>query len=265
MKKIRNAYIATRWLVEKQKFPTNKCFNIFLKILVRSFLTRISVIEVLQIMFQLNDDQKNEFYEYTIICRLPKSNRKSSDYDWYKNENFYRRFSDKTYDVSIEKRMERNAAYRVQYNMGIGSWVNVGVHIFRQHPEGKGHITVGKSCIFGGNNKIDYTADLTIGNGVVINDGVSILTHGHQYLGQRNDYFIEETHAYKSPLVIEDNVVIGANATILANVKTIGENSIISAGVVVNRPVPANTLVTPTGMKPIPNGMRTLYLYKKEE
>lgn len=236
-----------------------------MKILVRSYLKRTSVMGNLQNIIKLNDDQMDELYTYSLFLRLPKNFRQSTDYDWYKNEIFYRQFGDKAYDVSLEKRIERSVAYQVQYNMGKKTWVDAGVHILRQHPEGEGHITIGEYCIFAGNNKIDYTADLSIGNGVVINNGVSILTHGHQYLGQRNDYFEEVTHAYRSPLVIEDNVVIGANATILANVKKIGENSIISAGVVVSRPVPANTFVSQTGMKPIPNGMRTLYLYKKED
>lgn len=263
MKKIRNAYAATRWLIEKQNFSKLKSYYWFFKILVSSYLTKTSVVEVLQNKNLLQSNQKEDFYNYTIILRLPKEYQKSSDNDWYENERFYAKFGSMSYDISAEKRIERNVAYMIQYKMGRGTWVETGVHILRQHPEGEGHLTIGESCIFSGNNKIDYTADLTIGNGVVINDGVSILTHGHQYLGQRNDYFEEEIHAYRSPLVIEDNVVIGANATILANVRTIGENSIISAGVVVNRPVPANTLVTPTGMKPIPNGMRTLYVYKK--
>jgi len=42
--------------------------------------------------------------------------------------------------------------------------------------------------------------------------------------------------------VIKRNVWIGAAATILPGV-TIGENSIVAAGAVVNKDVPANTIV----------------------
>lgn len=45
-----------------------------------------------------------------------------------------------------------------------------------------------------------------------------------------------------APVVIEDNVWIGMNATILKGV-TIGENSVVAAGSVVTKTVPPNTVV----------------------
>ncbi|MDQ6654794.1 MAG: acyltransferase [Verrucomicrobiota bacterium] len=45
-----------------------------------------------------------------------------------------------------------------------------------------------------------------------------------------------------APIVIADNVWIGMNATILKGV-TIGENSVIAAGAVVSKSVPANAVV----------------------
>jgi len=44
------------------------------------------------------------------------------------------------------------------------------------------------------------------------------------------------------PVIIEDNVWIGMNATILKGV-TIGENSVVAAGAVVTKSVPANVVV----------------------
>ena len=49
--------------------------------------------------------------------------------------------------------------------------------------------------------------------------------------------------AYKTNLKIGNNVSICAHAIILPGVTEIGENSIISAGAIVNRPVPANVIV----------------------
>ena len=49
--------------------------------------------------------------------------------------------------------------------------------------------------------------------------------------------------AYKTNLKIGNNVSICAHAVILPGVTEIGENSIISAGAIVNRPVPANVIV----------------------
>ena len=47
---------------------------------------------------------------------------------------------------------------------------------------------------------------------------------------------------HTAPVIIANNVWIGMNATILKGV-TIGENSVVAAGSVVTKPVPANTVV----------------------
>ena len=61
-----------------------------------------------------------------------------------------------------------------------------------------------------------------------------------------------ETHSHgleprskpkKKPLLIEDNVWIGAHVTILPNVNTIGENSIIGAGSIVTKDVKPFSIV----------------------
>ncbi|HEX8899049.1 MAG TPA: DapH/DapD/GlmU-related protein, partial [Chthoniobacterales bacterium] len=45
-----------------------------------------------------------------------------------------------------------------------------------------------------------------------------------------------------APVIISDNVWIGMNAVILKGV-TIGENSVVAAGAVVTKSVPANVVV----------------------
>ena len=49
--------------------------------------------------------------------------------------------------------------------------------------------------------------------------------------------------AYKTNLKIGNKVSICAHAIILPGVREIGENSLISAGAVVTRPVPPNVIV----------------------
>ncbi|MFG6116846.1 2,3,4,5-tetrahydropyridine-2,6-dicarboxylate N-acetyltransferase [Halobacillus sp. MO56] len=53
-----------------------------------------------------------------------------------------------------------------------------------------------------------------------------------------------------SPVVIEDGVVIGANAVVLEGV-TVGEGSVVAAGSIVTEDVPPNTLVAGTPAKKI--------------
>ena len=75
---------------------------------------------------------------------------------------------------------------------------------------------------------------LEIGNNVVISINVTILTH-------------DATSAYAGdlikvgPVTIRDHCFIGANSTILCNV-TIGPDSIVGAGSIVSRDIPANSV-----------------------
>ena len=52
----------------------------------------------------------------------------------------------------------------------------------------------------------------------------------------------------KDPVIVEDNVLIGANAVILEGVR-IGENSVIAAGSIVTKDVPANSVAAGTPAK----------------
>ncbi|MDB5112014.1 MAG: acetyltransferase, partial [Mucilaginibacter sp.] len=55
-----------------------------------------------------------------------------------------------------------------------------------------------------------------------------------------------------SPIVVKRNAWIGAAATILPGV-TIGENSVVAAGAVVTKDVPANTIVAGVPARAIKN------------
>ncbi|MET9922633.1 sugar O-acetyltransferase [Streptomyces sp. NPDC006435] len=78
---------------------------------------------------------------------------------------------------------------------------------------------------------------IRIGNGVMIAPKVNLITGGHPLpLAERREYLS------LAPIVIENDVWIGAAATITQGV-TIGAGSVVAAGAVVTRDVPAHTLV----------------------
>lgn len=78
---------------------------------------------------------------------------------------------------------------------------------------------------------------IRIGNGVMIAPKVSLITGGHPLpLAERREYLC------LAPIVIEDDVWIGAGATITQGV-TIGAGAVVAAGAVVTRDVAARTLV----------------------
>lgn len=64
-----------------------------------------------------------------------------------------------------------------------------------------------------------------------------------------------------APVVVEDDVIIGANSTILAGVR-IGEGAIVAAGAVVTKDVPPRTVVIGVPARAV--GSRDEYLRKRE-
>jgi len=79
---------------------------------------------------------------------------------------------------------------------------------------------------------------IKIGNKVSIADGVTFITHDGGAAIFRDE--MPDLQVF-GPIVIEDNCVIGQNATIFGNVR-IGTNSIIGAGSVVISNIPPNTI-----------------------
>ncbi|GHC21721.1 maltose O-acetyltransferase [Kushneria pakistanensis] len=80
-------------------------------------------------------------------------------------------------------------------------------------------------------------APITIGRDVQIGPNVQLLTPTHPLDPQARRDKLEAG----APIVIHDNVWLGGGVIVLAGV-TIGENSVIGAGAVVTRDVPANVV-----------------------
>jgi acetyltransferase-like isoleucine patch superfamily enzyme len=78
---------------------------------------------------------------------------------------------------------------------------------------------------------------IDIGDGVMIGPNVSLISSGHPIAPSQR-----RAGVTAAPIVIERDVWIAANVTIIAGV-TIGENSVVAAGSIVTKDVPANTLV----------------------
>ncbi|WP_445620507.1 sugar O-acetyltransferase [Kushneria sp. Sum13] len=80
-------------------------------------------------------------------------------------------------------------------------------------------------------------APIIIGRDVQIGPNVQLLTPTHPIDAQSRRNKLEAG----APIVIHDNVWLGGGAIVLAGV-TIGENSVIGAGAVVTRDIPANVV-----------------------
>lgn len=99
---------------------------------------------------------------------------------------------------------------------------------------------VGNNTHLGYQLIVNVGCDVTIGDNVLVGDRVSILSYdGHPVNpAERQLPAAKET---SKPIVINNNVWIGSNCTILKGV-VIGENSVIANGSVVTAKVPPNTL-----------------------
>lgn len=102
----------------------------------------------------------------------------------------------------------------------------------------------------------DFGKNITVGENVFINACCHFQDHGGVTLGDgcqigHNVVFATLNHGllpedrgttYPAPIVLGKNVWVGSNATILQGV-TIGDNTVVAAGAVVTKDVPADTIV----------------------
>lgn len=100
--------------------------------------------------------------------------------------------------------------YGMNIALGEGTYINMNCSFIDD-----GNITIGKAVMFGAN--------------------VVIATVGHPIRPDMRQYM------YAAPVVIGDNCWIGANVTICPGV-SIGENTVIGAGSVVTKDIPANVV-----------------------
>lgn len=121
--------------------------------------------------------------------------------------------------------------YRSSLAVNVGSAVTIYPHVSIR---GRGRLIIGDSCSINGGVIFGLTCDLTLGQHVMVADNVSFRTADHEYSDL--DVPMLEQGERSLPIVVGDDVWIGANATILRGV-TIGRGAIIGAQAVVVKDV----------------------------
>lgn len=105
------------------------------------------------------------------------------------------------------------------FSINLGIFTRIGKNVF-----------INSACSF-----LDM-GGITIEDDVLIGPKVNLITESHPLDP------LERKKLLVKPVVIKRNAWIGAGATILPGV-TVGENSVVAAGAVVSKDVPANTVV----------------------
>lgn len=110
--------------------------------------------------------------------------------------------------------------------IGKGVYIKPGVRV--KFPW---YLTVGDFCWLGEDLWIDNLAAVSIGSNVCISQGAYLCTGNH-------DWSTPNMKLFRKPIVLEDGSWVGAKAVLCPGV-TIGENSVVAAGSVVNTSIPA--------------------------
>ncbi|HEY0655457.1 MAG TPA: sugar O-acetyltransferase [Chryseosolibacter sp.] len=119
----------------------------------------------------------------------------------------------------IDSRIDKSTTVFVPFYTNFGKHIKLGKNVFINH-----------ACSF-----LDL-GGITIEDDVMIGPRVNLTTENHPVDPATRKYLDLKS------ILIKRNAWIGAGATILPGV-TIGENSIVAAGAVVNKDVPDNTIV----------------------
>lgn len=98
------------------------------------------------------------------------------------------------------------------------------------------NITIGKDVFINSGCHFQDQGGITIGDGSLIGHNVVLATINHDL------YPVNQRKNHYAPIVIQDHVWVGSNATILPGV-TIGRWSVVAAGAVVSKDVEEFTVV----------------------
>ena len=118
-----------------------------------------------------------------------------------------------------------------------GQEIDQSVRVFPPFSSDFGrNLHIAKDVFINAGVRIQDTGGVWIDEGALIGHNVVIATLNHELEPSRRQNLIP------APIHIGKNVWIGSNATVLQGV-TVGENSVIAAGAVVTKDVPANSIV----------------------
>ena len=120
--------------------------------------------------------------------------------------------------------------------------------------ENKGKIIIGNGVFFNNYCSLKSLKEIEIGDNSIFGEHVKIYDHNHVF--KYKDKLIKSEGFKSDKILIGNNCWIGSNVIILKSV-SIGDNSVISAGEIVRKSVPSNSILK--------DGVITNIEYKESE
>ncbi|MFC2015762.1 acyltransferase [Chloroflexota bacterium] len=114
-------------------------------------------------------------------------------------------------------------------------WLSRGSYIVA----GEGQVAVGPSTYIGHRCLLYGHAGIQVGRDVLLANDVQVICGNHTF--SRRDIPIRSQPPEGNPIVIEDDVWLGASTIVLGGV-TVGHGSVVGAGAVVTRSLPAYSI-----------------------
>ena len=152
--------------------------------------------------------------------------------------------------VGKKVKIYRGIYYQNPSQIFFGNNVHISQKAFFSCETDAGKLEICDDVTLTENCRIDFSGGVKIGKNSLISKNVIIETHDHEC--------DPKSEPMSRALVIGENVWIGMNSIILSHVERIGDDAIISAGVVVTKEVPDNCIVAGIPAKIIQSKMTSL-------
>lgn len=151
-------------------------------------------------------------------------------------------------DIQVYANLKKISIPRQWEDIQIGrdATLDDGVVLLCSGPPKKGKISIGERCYINRHTMIDAHDQIEIGPDCMLGPFCYITDGDH---GRNCDGRLADQGIVAAPVVLEDNVWVGAHATILKGVR-IGRHAVIGAGSVVTKDVEAFSTVVGVPAKP---------------
>ena len=123
-------------------------------------------------------------------------------------------------------------------NVTIGKYVQIRPSSYYGGDYGQG-LSMGNNSSIGPNAYVGCSGKITIGDNVMIGPKCSLFAENHNFSSKK--LTIKEQGVNQKGIVIEDDCWIGSNVIILDGVR-IGRGSVIGAGSLVSKDIPAGSI-----------------------